>query len=148
LEAGMASLTLKDLSEKMRDIDFAMLSTRTEGGAIASRPMSNNRDVEFDGDCYFFSDGSARTISDIQADPKVGLSFSGASGLLGTKPLFIALEGTAELIRDKAAFQAHWTTDLDRWFEKGVDTPGLVLIKVHADRIHAWNGNDQAELSL
>ena len=48
-------LTLKDISEKMRDIDFAMLSTKTEGGAIAGRPMSNNRQVDYDGDNYFFT---------------------------------------------------------------------------------------------
>jgi general stress protein 26 len=39
-------MTLSDLAKWMRDIDFAMLSTRTEGGAIAGRPMSNNGDVE------------------------------------------------------------------------------------------------------
>lgn len=39
----MPDKTLADLSEKMRDIDFAVLSTRTEGGAIVARPMSNKR---------------------------------------------------------------------------------------------------------
>ena len=31
--------TLADLSSKMRDIDFAMLSTHAQGGAIGARPM-------------------------------------------------------------------------------------------------------------
>ena len=43
----MATTSLSDLAEKMRDIDFAVLSTRTEGGALAGRPMSNNREVDF-----------------------------------------------------------------------------------------------------
>ena len=51
----MAGLSLKDVSEKMRDIDFAVLSTRTDGGAISARPMSNNRQVDYDGDNYFFT---------------------------------------------------------------------------------------------
>jgi general stress protein 26 len=51
----MAEMTLSDIAEKMRDIDIAMLSTHTDGGIIASRPMSNNRDVEFDGDSYYFT---------------------------------------------------------------------------------------------
>ena len=42
--------TLADLAEKMRDIDFTMLSTHSRDGGIASRPMSNNRDVDYDGD--------------------------------------------------------------------------------------------------
>jgi general stress protein 26 len=43
----MAVKSLEELAEKMRDIDFAVLSTRTENGAIAAKPMSNNREVEF-----------------------------------------------------------------------------------------------------
>jgi len=37
-------LTLNELAEKMKDIDFAMLATHASGGGIASRPMSNSRD--------------------------------------------------------------------------------------------------------
>jgi hypothetical protein len=94
-------MTLSDLSEEMRSIDFAMLSTRTEGGEIAGRPMSNNGDVVFDGDSYFFTYEQSRTVADIRRDPKVSLSFQGKAGLLGKPPIFIAIEGQAELIRDK-----------------------------------------------
>ena len=61
----MADLTLEDISEKMRDIDFAVLSTRTAEGAIAARPMSNNRQVEYDGDNYFFTCQDTGTIRDV-----------------------------------------------------------------------------------
>lgn len=144
----MTDLTLEDISEKMRDIDFAVLSTRTEGGAIAARPMSNNRQVEFDGDSYFFALDSTRTIAEIESDPQVGLSYQGTSGALGMKPLFITIEGRAELIRDKASFAERWTKNLDMWFKNGVDTPGLTLIKVEAQRLHYWDGSDEAEIPL
>ena len=144
----MAKMTLSELSEKMRDIDFAMMSTRAANGAVASRPMSNNREVDYDGDSFFFSYDSAHTIGDIGRDSQVGLSFAGAKGLLGKPPIFIAVEGKAELIRDKGQFEAHWTKDLDRWFPKGIDTPGIVLIKVHADRLHYWDGEEEAEVKL
>jgi general stress protein 26 len=45
----------------------------------------------------------------------------------------VAVEGIAELIREKTAFQQR-RSDLDNWFEKGVDTPGIVLIKIKATR--------------
>jgi general stress protein 26 len=144
----MADLTLQDISEKMRDIDFAMLSTKTSGGAIASRPMSNNRQVEYDGDNFFFTLDDTGTVQDIQNDRTVGLSYQGKSGALGMKPFFIAVEGEAELIRDKGEFAEHWTKDLDAWFKEGVDTPGLTLIKVHAKRLHYWDGYDEGEISL
>jgi len=138
--------TLADLAEAMRDIDFTMLSTRTQDGSIAARPMSNNRDVDYDGDSWFFTFDDARTVADIERDPNVGLSLQGKAGLLGKPPIFIAAEGKAEIIRDKAAFEEHWVKDLDRWFEQGVDTPGLALIKVRADRIHYWDGEEEGEV--
>jgi general stress protein 26 len=147
-ETAVAQMTLKDLSAKMGKIDFAMLTTRTDGGALSSRPMSNNGEVEYDGDSFFFCDESARTVSDIERDHKVGLTFTGAAGLLGAPPLFISIEGEGQLIRDRVQFEKHWTKDLDRWFENGVDTPGVVLIKVRAKRIHYWDGKDQGEAKI
>ena len=144
----MTDLTLSDIAEKMRDIDFAMLSTLTSSGGIASRPMSNNRQVDYGGDNYFFTLEDTGTVADIHNNPQVGLTFQGKSGALGMKPLFIAIEGRAELIREKSRFAEHWTKDLDAWFKEGIDTPGLVLVKVGAQRLHCWDGYEETELSL
>ena len=142
----MRTMTLSELSKKMSDIDFAMLSTRAANGAIAGRPMSNNGDVEYDGDSYFFTFEESHTVEDIKRDAMVSLSFAGARGLLGKRPLFIAVEGQAELIRDKGSFAEHWTKSLDYWFKDGIDTLGIVLIKVHAFRIHYWDGDEDGEV--
>ena len=144
----MGDLTLEDLSKHMKKIDFGMLTTKTKGGALGSRPMSNNGEVEYDGDSYFFTDASTTTVSDIEDDNNVGLTYTGTPGILGAPPIFIAMEGTATLIRDKAQFAAHWHKALDRWFEQGVDTPGLVMIHVKSERIHYWDGMDSGELVL
>ena len=144
----MADLKLEDISEKMRDIDFAVLTTRTDGGALSARPMSNNRQVEYDGDSYFFTCDDTGTVRDIEADPNVGLGLQSKSGMLGMKPFFITVEGRAELIRDKDQFAEHWTKDLDSWFKQGIDTPGLTLVKVKAQRLHYWDGYDEGEISL
>lgn len=144
----MADMTLKDIAEKMKDIDFCMLETKTEGGEIAGRPMSNNREVDYDGDNWFFIDDSARSYADIQRDPKVGLAFQGKAGFLGMRPFFVHIEGDASLVHDKEAFRQHWVKDLERWWPNGIDTPGLALIKIHASRIHYWNGEDEGEVKV
>lgn len=144
----MADLTLKDLSAKMKGIDIAFLSSKTENGEIASRPMSNNGDVEYDGDSYYFTCEQSRIVSDIRRDKKVTLSFTGKSGLVSGPSFYASVEGEAELIKDKAAFEKHWVKDLDIWFEKGVDTPGLTLVKVHANRITYWDGSEQGEIRV
>ena len=139
----MATKTLPDLSEHMRAIDIAMLFTHSEGGTMAARPMSNNGEVDYDGNSYYFTYEKFRSVSEIQQNPKVSLSFSG-----GDKSFYVAVEGDATLIRDKAAFKEHWTKDLDRWFKDGVDTEGMVLIKVTASRVHYWQGEEDGEVKL
>lgn len=142
----MAGLTLSEIAKAMGEIDFAMLSTRAANGFLSARPMSNNGDVEYDGDNYFFAFEDSHAIQDIQRDPKIGLSFVGAKSLLGGSQTFIAIEAQAELIRDKSQFEAHWNDDIAEWAHQGVDTPGLVLIKAHAVRIHFWKGHEEREL--
>ncbi len=137
--------SIEDISKRMAGIDIAILSTHTENGQIANRPMSNNGDVQFDGTSYYFTFEQARTVADIEADPKVALGFTGQGGIF-CDAIYVAVEGIAELIRDKAAFRAHWTSDLDRWFDRGIDTPNIVLIKVKATRITYWDGESEGEV--
>ncbi|MFS0773790.1 pyridoxamine 5'-phosphate oxidase family protein [Sphingomonas sp. 1P08PE] len=143
----MADLTLHDLAKKMAKLDFALLTTRSADGALTARPMSNNGDVEFSGDSYFFAYDDSRKVADIRADDTVLLGYTGAVGMLGGPPLFVAVEGRATLIDDKAAFAEHWTSDLDRYFPEGIDTPGVVMIRIHADRIRYWDGGDEGTVT-
>lgn len=147
METDMADMTLDDVVEKMRGIDFTTLFTKSETGALGGRPMSNNGQVEGDASSYFFALDDSRAVTDIARDPTVGLSLQGTSGIVGQRPFFVTVEGRAQLLRDKGAFETHWVSDLERWFPDGVDTPGLVLIKVEAQRLHWWNGEDEGELS-
>lgn len=143
--------TLADISKEMREIDFCMLATRAADGNIGGRPMSNNREVDYDGDSYFFTYQDRRIVTDISQDPKVGISLQGSAGLMGVvgKPgIFIHVEGRAEVIRDKAQFKEHWSKSLDRWFPEGPDTPGTVMIKVSAKRVHYWEGGEEGEVRL
>jgi general stress protein 26 len=144
----MATKSLEDLANAMGRIDFAMLTTRTEGGLMASRPMSNNGEVEYRGDSYYFSWDSARTVRDITADDRVGLAFQGSAGLLGKPPLFVAVQARGRIVRDRQAFVEHWTSDLDRWFPDGIETAGMVMIHVRAERIHYWDGEDEGDIQV
>jgi len=144
----MSVLSLAELSKKMAKLDFTMMATRSSNGTMTARPMSNNGDVEYQGDSYFFSYNNSRKIADLRADPHVTLSYTGAVGMLGGPPLFVAVEGAAALIEDKAAFADHWTKDLDRYFPQGIDTPGVVMIHVDAKAIRYWDGSDEGEIAI
>ncbi|WP_337269943.1 pyridoxamine 5'-phosphate oxidase family protein [Oryzifoliimicrobium ureilyticus] len=144
----MSEMSLSDIASKIKKIDFCMMSTKGSQGEISNRPMSNNGDVEYDGDSWFFSYEDTRKVADIERDPGVTLSFTEAPSLLGKPGIFISIEGKATLIRDKSLFEQHWTKDLDRWFPQGIDTPGIVLMKVHADRIAYWDGEDNGTVGV
>ena len=143
--------TLSDISEDMKQIDFCTLSTHAPGGTIGARPMSNNREVDYDGDAWFFTYDGRQMVKDIEGDPKVGMTYLGSAGLkgiLGAPGQFIHVEGAASVVRDKTQFAAHWDKSLDRWFPQGIDTPGTVMLKVTAKRIHYWDGEDEGEVKL
>lgn len=136
----MAQKTLKDLARDMRGIDLCMFATHTSHGHIAQRPMSNNGEVEYDGNSYFFTWKDSRTVQDIEKDAKVSLGFQGKGGL------FVAVEGRATVTEHRPTMQPHWTPDLGQWFEQGLDTPGLCMIRVAALRIAYWQNGDEGEI--
>ena len=85
---------------------------------------------------------------DLVQQPASPDSVAQQSGGIFSDAIYVAIEGNAELIRDKAIFKAHWTSGLDRWFDKGVDTPNIVLIKVKANRITYWDGEEEGEVQV
>ncbi|WP_031235534.1 pyridoxamine 5'-phosphate oxidase family protein [Asticcacaulis sp. AC402] len=141
------TLSLQDISKTMRDIDLCMLTSKTVTGELSSRPMSNNRKVDWNGDNWFFADGISSAAQEIAANPKVNLAYSREAGLL-SKPFFVSVTGHAELVNDRAEMEKHWVKDSEAWFKDGLDTPGLVMIHVKADRVNYWDGMDQGELRL
>ena len=147
----MADKTLQDIAEIIADIDFCQFGTITDGGLIAARPMSSNAQVENDCDTWFFSKDTTRTYRDIEANPHVTLTFHGSAGIMGVvgKPgPMVAIQGRAEIIRDKAVFKDHWVPELEFWFKDGIDDPHMVMFKVHARRVNLWDGMDTCEITV
>lgn len=139
---SMATLSLNTLARYMKQIDICMFVTRAGRGNMNCRPMSNNRDVTYKGDSYFFSMKKTKKIKELEADPNVLLT------LEGKDDLFISVSGKAKLIRDKASFAEHWVKDLDRWFSDGVDSKGLVLIHVKGNKLHYWQKEKEGEIAI
>jgi general stress protein 26 len=138
----MAQLKLKDISDIMAKIDICMMTTMGDGGDLDSRPMSNNQDVEYKGDAFFFANGDTPVVQEITAQPAVNLAYAAKD------KTYIAVSGMGQIIRDKAVMKEHWVPDLEKWFADGVDTPGLALIQVTAKRIKYWQDGEEGEIKL
>jgi general stress protein 26 len=145
--ATKTNLTLADIAKEMRSMDIAMLMTQTDDGRILGRLLRNNQDAEYVGDSYYFAWGYSPVVQDIERHPQVALTFHNEPSA-PAKPLRINVEGRAEVIRDADAIHEHWSHRLDNWYDRGPDTPGLVMIKVRAHRVHYWNGAREGEIVL
>lgn len=129
---------MSHVKELMKDIDFCILTSRGEKGLLHSRPMSNNRNVEFEGDNYFFTYRDKDVCREIQKDPAVSISFS-----IPDEMIFMSVGGKAELLNDKELMKKYWNDELERYFPKGLDEEGIVLIKVKAELITLWEGEEE-----
>jgi len=137
------SKSITQIAKMMRDLDFCMLTTKAEDGYLRSRPMSNNGEVEFDGDVWFFSAADSRKVGEIETDPLVQLSYSDTKRFL-----FIAMSGEAAIVRDAEKKRDLWVEDLERWFEDGPDSEDVVLIRVTPSVVAYWNGEEDGEITL
>ena len=127
----------------MRDLDFCMLTTHTPRGGLRARPMSNNGEVEFDGEVWFFSAADSRKVRDIAATPRVHLSYVDLD-----EWRFISMTGRARIVRDAQKKRELWIEELEQWFEEGPDSDAIVLIKVTPTVVSYWTRNEQRELRL
>ena len=127
---------LRKLSEIVKAVDICMLTTVDERGDLHSRPMSNNRDVEFDGDLWFFTYGSSHKVDEVGRVPKVNASFADVDD-----QLYASLTGQAEVVRDRAKIEELWKPQLRAWFPEGVDTPDIALLKVTVGRAEYWDSS-------
>lgn len=128
----MKEVSLQDVAKQMRNLDFCMMITRDGRNTLHSRPMSNNGEVEYDGDSWFFSYDNSNKAKHIEQNPKTMLVFQ------TDDMLFLEVYGTASIIHTKKLIEEKWLPDLERWFPEGTETPGICLIKVTAERIQFW----------
>jgi general stress protein 26 len=60
---GERAADIKRIADMMRNLDFCMMTTHSSTG-MRARPMSNNGEVEFDGDVWFVSAAESRKVDD------------------------------------------------------------------------------------
>jgi len=137
------SASIRKVADMMRDLDFCMLTTQADDGRLRSRPMSNNGEVEFDGDVWFFSGTDTRKVADIEAEPRVELNYSDTDNFR-----FVSMSGVASIVRDVEKKRELWIDDLSRWFQDGPESDQVVLIKVTPRVVAFWKGEEEGEIVL
>jgi len=130
-DAGATNDETAKVSELMRGITFAMLTTVAEDGTCRARPMAH-QDVEFDGDLWFVTSRKAPKVEEITANPKVGVTLSSTRS-------WVSISGSAAVVEDREKLEQVWSKDMDAWFPQGPDD-SVVLIKVTGKSAEYWDG--------
>lgn len=119
----------KDLIE---DIDITMLTTRDDSGNLVSRPMSTRR-MDEDGDIWFFTAEDTKKVDEAESDDEVGLSYCDPKGMR-----YVSVAGRARIVHDEALMRELYSPSLEVWFEDGLETPGITLMRVSPVEVEFW----------
>lgn len=111
------NIHFKTVAEAMAKLDFCMMQTVGEHG-ISTRPMSNNGDVQYDGDNWFSARSGSKKIAEIVADSRVQLCFSD-----NEDPSFISVWGAGTVLTDVELKKKFWHPSLERCSSTGRKIP-------------------------
>ena len=114
-------------------VKIAMLTTVESDGKLHTRPMRNH-DADENGTLWFFVDKTSAAAQSIRANPRISLGFSDPAN-----DNYAVVDGTGEIVHDKALIDAKWTDDLKAWFPDGKDDPSVALIKVKPEAGEFWD---------
>lgn len=132
--AGTTDGTQK-VAELVDQARICMLTTMTADGKHVSRPMAL-QDVEFDGDLWFFAYDDSAKAAEVRTNPQVNVGFADDK-----HQAWVSISGAATLVQDRAKMEELWAAPLEVWFPDGLDTPGITLVKVHAETAEWWEAS-------
>lgn len=124
---------IKKISELIKDIKFAMLTTVDETGSLRSRPMAV-QNTEFDGELWFFTKATAPKVDEVEHEHHVNVSFSHPED-----QSYVSISGQAKLVRDAKKNHDLWTPAMKAWFPDGPDDPEVALLQVTAEKAEYWD---------
>ena len=140
-----APLATRDkLWTMIKDIRFAMFTTRHTNGHLHARPMTTqNEALEADDSLWFFMSKSSGPVEDIKANPVVGLIYADPSS-----DTYVSVSGTAAMLEDTAKKEQLWNKAAEAWFPGGPTDPDLALVQVEIIHANYWDVTESKPVQL
>lgn len=123
------------LWDMIKDIKFAMLTTRHSNGHLHSRPMTTqNRSIDEDDALWFFMSRSREPLHDLEQEDQVNLAYA--------KPddqTYVSVSGVAQVVDDVQRKHDLWNKANEAWFPQGPDDADVALVKVTITHADYWD---------
>lgn len=126
------------VSEIMKAVKYAMMTTTAEQGHLHACPMTTN---EFDltkKEIWFIGDKTTETVKDIAKNPQVNLSYASDS------KDYVSITGKAELVTDPAKLDELWSLPYAAFFTEGKEDKNVQLIKIVPHGAEYWKSGNTA----
>ena len=120
------------LWELIKDIRFAMFTTRHTNGYLHSRPMTTqNRRIDEDSSLWFFMSRANGPVDDIRHDACVNVVYADPG-----QDSYVSVSGNARIVDDMARKEQLWSKTNDAWFPRGPTDPDVALVEVRIAQAH------------
>ncbi len=131
------------LTELIKDIRIAMLTTIDEDGSLRSRPMGTQTEP-FDGrNLWFFTSADSGKVQEAQKDRDVNLSYADPGN-----NRYVSISGKALLVRDRPTMEKYWSPALKAWFPDGLETRDIALLQVKVEKAEYWDAPSSKFVTL
>ena len=128
----------------IKNIKFAMFTTRHGNGHLHARPMTTqNKGLESDESLWFFMSRKGDPAADVIADQVVNLVYADPS-----EDTYVSVSGTAAIIEDAAKKQQLWSQRVEAWFPGGPTDPDLALVQVQIVHANYWDVKESKIVQL
>ena len=125
----------RQLWDLIKDIRFAMFTTRHGDGHLHSRPMTTqNSRLDEDANLWFFMSRTSESVAHITSDAHVNVSYADPGD-----DSYVSVSGTASVVDNPAKKQQLWSKQAQAWFPKGMNDPDLALVRVRISDADYWD---------
>lgn len=119
------------LVEMVKKFKAGMLVTKTIDDQLHGRPMEVAH-VDEDGAIYFSASVNSPKLHEMRANPNASVFFQDSK-------YYVAVYGTAEILRDRKLIEELWQESWKVWFPKGVDSPEICIVRVTPKTGEYWD---------
>jgi general stress protein 26 len=132
------------LWKMIKDIKFAMFTTRHGNDHLHSRPMTTqNKAIDEDESLWFFMSKKGDPVSDLKAQPIVNVVYANPSS-----DTYVSVSGTAAMIEDQAKKDQLWSKMAEAWFPGGPTDADLALVQVQIVHANYWDVKESKIVQL
>jgi general stress protein 26 len=132
------------LWDLIKDIRFAMLTTRDAEGHLCARPVTTqNSSVDDWGKLWFFLSRKGEAVRELLRDPVVNVSYAEPSD-----DRYVSISGHAAVVEDQAKKEQLWSKLAEAYFPEGPDDPNLALVAVRIEHADYWDVKESKLVQL